>query len=51
VEISQVPLFQTLGTAPEHKRHVIMEGGHEFLGLATHTEMLAWLDKYFGPAM
>lgn len=28
VETSQNPMFDLLGTAPEHKRHVIEEGAH-----------------------
>jgi pimeloyl-ACP methyl ester carboxylesterase len=49
VETSQRPMYRSLGTAPEHKRHIIYETGHsppvrEFL-----KEVLAWLDKYLGP--
>lgn len=39
-----------LGTPPEHKRLVALEGGHvpnDRRGFMR--EVLAWLDKYFGP--
>ena len=28
METPQLPLFQLLGVAPEHKRHAALEGGH-----------------------
>jgi serine/threonine protein kinase/formylglycine-generating enzyme required for sulfatase activity/dienelactone hydrolase len=46
----QERFVELLGTPPEHKRHVQLEGGHvpqDIRGL--FREVLAWLDKYFGP--
>jgi pimeloyl-ACP methyl ester carboxylesterase len=50
VETVQRPLFDLLGTPPEHKRHAVLEGGH----LPWHRQevvdqILAWLDRYLGP--
>jgi predicted Ser/Thr protein kinase/dienelactone hydrolase len=51
IRISQQPMFNLLGTPNEHKRHVVLEGGH---GVATTSrnqvisEILNWLDTYFG---
>jgi pimeloyl-ACP methyl ester carboxylesterase len=48
VENSQRPMFEMLGTAPEHKKHVLLEGGH---GLPRHEvvrELSVWLDRYLG---
>jgi hypothetical protein len=45
----QARLFELLGTPPEHKRRVALEGGHvpsDWRGLIK--EVLDWLDKYFG---
>jgi formylglycine-generating enzyme required for sulfatase activity len=50
LESSQKPFFERLGTPEEHKKHVVVEAAH---GIPRHEyvrEMLAWLDKYFGPA-
>jgi dienelactone hydrolase len=47
---SQRRLFELLGTPPEHKRHVALEGGHvpnDMRGLIR--EVLDWFDKYLGP--
>ncbi len=50
VEASQKPLFNLLGTPPEHKRHVIFEdAGHVPPRLGVIREVLAWLDRYLGP--
>jgi formylglycine-generating enzyme required for sulfatase activity/dienelactone hydrolase len=49
VETAQKPMFDLLGTAPEHKRHVVLEGGHvtsDQTGIIR--EVLAWLDRYQG---
>ncbi|MEO7702231.1 MAG: SUMF1/EgtB/PvdO family nonheme iron enzyme, partial [Opitutus sp.] len=48
-ESSQVPLFKLLGTAPEHKRHVVFESGHVIPINPTNAEISAWLDRYLGP--
>lgn len=42
----QVPMFNMLGTPPEHKKHVVLDCGHlpEKAGLVR--EALAWLEKY-----
>lgn len=50
IETEQRPLFDSLGTPPEHKRFAILEGGHipsdwnEVI-----RESLDWLDRYQGP--
>ncbi len=47
---AQQRLFELLGTPPEHKKHVVLDGGHvpnDFRGLIR--EALDWLDKYPGP--
>jgi pimeloyl-ACP methyl ester carboxylesterase len=50
VEESQQPLFELIGTSPEHKRLAVLSGGHippvegEFI-----REQLDWLDRYLGP--
>ncbi len=50
VETSQRPLFETLGTPPDQKRHVIFESGHAVTAVQPMVkEMLDWLDKYLGP--
>jgi cephalosporin-C deacetylase-like acetyl esterase len=52
LESSQKALFELLGTAPEHKRHVTYPGGHVVLALyRNHAigEILDWLDTYLGP--
>jgi dienelactone hydrolase len=50
LETSQKPLFQLLGTPPEHKRHVVFESGHGSPPRAeTLRETLGWLDTYLGP--
>jgi dienelactone hydrolase len=50
IETAQKPMFELLGTAPEHKRHVVLEGGHVTSDqTAIIREALAWLDEYLGP--
>ena len=47
---AQRRFFDLLGTAPEHKNHVALEGGHvpnDMRGLFRET--LDWFDKYLGP--
>jgi formylglycine-generating enzyme required for sulfatase activity len=49
-ETAQVPMFQMLGTPPEHKRHVVLDGGHlPPRPQAVFKEILDWLDRYLGP--
>ena len=51
VETSQNPMFRWLGAPPEHKRHVVFDAGHAVGGdAAWNREILAWLDRYLGPA-
>jgi dienelactone hydrolase len=53
VDSAQKPLFDLLGTAPAHKRHFILPGGHGILNQQRSQvmrEALDWLDKYLGPA-
>jgi len=49
LESSQKPLFQLLGTPPEHKRHVVFEAGHAPPRVELIKELLDWLDRYLGP--
>jgi serine/threonine protein kinase/dienelactone hydrolase len=47
---AQRRFFDLLGTPPEHKKHVPLEGGHvpnDLRGLFRET--LDWLDRYLGP--
>ncbi len=50
-EASQVPMFETLGTPSEHKRHVVFEAAHGVYGHRNEMirEVLDWLDMYLGP--
>lgn len=49
VETAQRPLFDRLGVPDEHKRHVILEGGHLPYDMnAVIRETLDWLDRYRG---
>ena len=51
-ETSQKPLFTQLATTPEHKRHVILPGGHVIINQQRSQvvrEVLNWLDRYAGP--
>ncbi|HRQ65967.1 MAG TPA: protein kinase [Xanthomonadaceae bacterium] len=47
---SQIPLFERLGTPPEHKKHFVFDGGHvaprpqELVGV-----IVDWFDRYLGP--
>jgi eukaryotic-like serine/threonine-protein kinase len=49
VATNQVPLFERLGSAPEHKRHAIFETGHLPTNDVVTQEVLDWLDRYLGP--
>ena len=52
LELGQKPYFAKLGTPPEHKRHVVLNGGHYIVGQQRSQvarEVLDWLDRYLGP--
>lgn len=49
-ETSQKPFFELLGTPPEDKRHVVLEGGHlppQYSEMVR--EILGWTDARLGP--
>ena len=48
LESSQKPMFEALGAAPEHKRHVVYDGGHFVPRAQLVRETLDWLDRYLG---
>ena len=50
LETNIQPMFDLLGTPPEHKRLVVLEGGH-VPGSSNEVirEVLDWLDLYLGP--
>ncbi len=49
VETSQKPMFELLGTPPEHKQRLTYHGGHSVPRVETIRHTLAWLDRYLGP--
>jgi cephalosporin-C deacetylase-like acetyl esterase len=49
METSQIPMFNCLGTPPEHKRQMIYDSSHLVPRSELIKETLAWLDKYLGP--
>ena len=49
VETAQLPMYRLLGTPPEHKRHVLYDGGHYVPRADLIRETLDWLDRYLGP--
>jgi class 3 adenylate cyclase/dienelactone hydrolase len=49
LETAQKPMFRLLGTATEHKRHVILDCGHAPPKAAMAKEIQDWLDRYLGP--
>jgi dienelactone hydrolase len=49
VETAQRPMFRLLGTPPDRKRQVIVEGGHFVPRTELVGETLGWLDRYLGP--
>jgi dienelactone hydrolase len=49
VETSQKPFFNAIGTAPEHKRHVLYDWGHAINLYQAHPDIAEWLDRYLGP--
>lgn len=48
-ETSQKPLFDLLGTPPEHKKRMVFPGGHSVPRTEMIKESLVWLDRYLGP--
>jgi len=52
LKTTQIPLYELLGTAKEHKEHKLYPGGHGMYGLfwkQIRGDVLAWLDRYLGP--
>ena len=49
LETSQKPMFDLLGTPPEHKKHIVIEEGHDVPRVIRIKETIAWLDRYLGP--
>ena len=50
VQQAQRPLFELLGAPTDHKRHVIIDGGHIPSDRSEMIrEILDWLDRYLGP--
>ena len=47
-DASQKPMFETLGTRKEDKRHLLFDGGHGIPRLDMIKETLDWLDRYQG---
>ena len=45
----QKPMFDSLGTPDEYKRHAILDGGHSPPRNQLIRETLDWLDQYLGP--
>ncbi len=48
-ETSQRPMFEMLGTPPEHKKRLTYPRGHTVPKVELIKESLAWLDRYLGP--
>jgi dienelactone hydrolase len=48
VDLSQLPMFRLLGAPPEHKRHVLFDGGHTLRPEQVASEVYVWLDRYLG---
>lgn len=49
LEVTVQPLFERLGTPPEHKALKLFDGDHAIPRKDLIKETLAWLDKYLGP--
>jgi eukaryotic-like serine/threonine-protein kinase len=49
LEAQALPMFELLGTPPEHKRNVIVDGAHFVPRHVLIRETLAWFDRYLGP--
>lgn len=47
-ESSQIPMFELLGTPPEHKRRITYPRGHTVPKVDLIKETLAWLERYLG---
>ena len=47
-ETSQRPMFELLGTSPEHKKRLTYPRGHSVPCTEMIKETLAWLDRYLG---
>jgi dienelactone hydrolase len=47
-ETSQRPMFELLGTPPEHKKRLTYPRGHSVPRTEMIKETLAWLDRYLG---
>jgi len=45
---SQEPLFEFLGTPPEHKRRVVYEASHNIPRNEMIKEVVNWMEKYWG---
>jgi eukaryotic-like serine/threonine-protein kinase len=48
-ELSRIPVMERLGTPEEHRRLVLLEGGHIPEWDQVIAESLDWLDHYLGP--
>jgi dienelactone hydrolase len=48
-ETSQKPMFELLGTPPEHKLRLTYPGGHSVPRVEMIKQTLGWLDRYLGP--
>jgi hypothetical protein len=42
-------MFRSIGTSPEHKRHVLLDWTHAITLHQAHAEIVDWLDRYLGP--
>jgi eukaryotic-like serine/threonine-protein kinase len=49
LETCQEPLFRSLGTPSQDKRHVLFDSGHAVPLTPAFKETLDWLDRYLGP--
>ena len=49
VELSQKPFFERLGTPPDDKVHLVLEGGHSSPRNELIKAVLGGLDRYLGP--
>ncbi len=49
-ESSQQPLYDLLGTPPEHKRRVVYDTSHTIPRTEMIKEIVDWLDRYWGAA-
>jgi tRNA A-37 threonylcarbamoyl transferase component Bud32/dienelactone hydrolase len=49
-ETSQKPFFERIGTPADRKKHVTVDAAHSVPRAEYLREMLAWLDRFFGPA-